>query len=311
MRVDAKWLGLLAGAALSAAALPVFSAEEKPAVNVTRLEQRVQRLENILDSGQLAQLIQKVNSLEQDIRNLRGQIENQSHRVDELRKRQRNLYSDLDRRLRDLEVAQKNAPSASGGGQGESSGSSGSAAGNAAGSMASAGAAAGAAAAGSAGDAGNAGSSAQQQASASESGGGGQGGKEDERKAYDAAFELLKDGRYDDAAKAFRTFLQNHPEGPYADNAQYWLGESYYVTRDFDKALEAFRGVSEKYPDSAKLPDARLKMGYTLYELDRMDEAKTILQKVMKEYANSAVARLAEDRLVRMKREQGSGSSAN
>ncbi|MDZ7749875.1 MAG: tol-pal system protein YbgF [Halofilum sp. (in: g-proteobacteria)] len=114
---------------------------------------------------------------------------------------------------------------------------------------------------------------------------------------------MLKNGRYDEAASSFQQFLQQHPEGPYADNAQYWLGESYYVTSQFEQALAAFRKVPENYPDSAKLPDARLKVGFTLYEMGRMDEARAVLRKVTEEHANSAVAGLAEDRLLKMERE--------
>jgi len=274
------------------AAGPVAAA---PAVDVNKLDRRVERLENMLDSGQLAELIQRINSLEQDIRQLRGEIETQSHRMDELRKRQRNLYSDLDRRLRELEVAQQSGGGSAGtsGGGGASSGSSAAGASGAA-----AAAAAEKAAKEAAGGGGE--TSGDQPAAEARSG--------DERKAYDSAFELLKEGRYSEAAAAFRTFLEKHPDGPYADNAQYWLGESYYVTREFAKALDAFRGVSEKYPDSAKLPDARLKMGYTLYELGRMDEARTILRKVMNEHPDSAVSRLAKQRILRIERE-GSNSS--
>ncbi|MDZ7828116.1 MAG: tol-pal system protein YbgF [Halofilum sp. (in: g-proteobacteria)] len=124
-----------------------------------------------------------------------------------------------------------------------------------------------------------------------------------ERKAYDAAFQLLREGRYDDAAGAFSQFLKDFPDGPYADNAQYWLGEARYVTRNFEPALEAFRTVVAQHPDSAKVPDARLKMGYTLYEMGRYDEARKVLETVTKQHRDSAVARLAEERLVRMKNE--------
>ena len=59
------------------------------------------------------------------------------------------------------------------------------------------------------------------------------------------------------------------------------------------------------YPDSAKVPDARLKIGYSLYELERLDEAREALQKVTQEHGNSAVARLAEERLLKIKEESG------
>ena len=90
--------GPVLGLAAVLAAGPVAAAEQ---VSPERLDQRLRRLENIIDSGQLARLIQRIDSLEQEIRGLRGQIEEQGHRLDQLRKRQRNLYGDLDRRLRE------------------------------------------------------------------------------------------------------------------------------------------------------------------------------------------------------------------
>lgn len=263
----------------AACALAVAVVLPAAAQDVGELERRVERLENIIDSGQLARLIQQINSLEEEIRDLRGEIETQAHRIDELRQRQRNLYADMDRRMRALEVA----------GTGADAGAAGSATAGAEGADAASAAeeAARAAAEDTVGD---------QDA--------GQARSEDEREAYDAAFELLKDGRYDEAAGAFAQFVERHPEGPYADNAQYWLAESRYVTRDFEAALEAFRAVTEKYPDSAKVADARLKIGYTLYELGRHDEARSALQRVVEQHPNSAVSRLAEERLLKIRREQ-------
>lgn len=261
-------------------AVPAAAQEE---VDVERLDRRVQRLENILDSGQLARLIQQINALEEEIRELRGEIETQGHRIDELRQRQRNLYADMDRRLRALEVAGTGTEATAG--EPDESTAAGTEGARAA-------AAAEDAAEAAAGDEDTVGDQAADQARS-----------EDEREAYDAAFELLKDGRYGEAAEAFRQFLERHPEGPYADNAQYWLAESRYVTRDFEAALEAFRGVTEKYPESAKVADARLKIGYTLYELGRYDEARTALQQVIQEHPNSAVSRLAEERLLKIRRE--------
>ena len=64
---------------------------------------------------------------------------------------------------------------------------------------------------------------------------------EDEKAAYDQAFQALKELRYADAAEDFRSFLDRYPNSEYADNAQYWLGESYYVTRNYEIALTAFQ----------------------------------------------------------------------
>lgn len=300
-RARAATIGTALGVCLLIAG-PATAAEDDP--SAAELDQRLRRLENILDSGQLAELIQRIGTLEEEIRQLRGQIETQAHRLDELRKRQRNLYGDLDRRLRALEVADQsgggdNGGGSGGGGSSGGSGTSGSSGGSAGsddsgGSAASGGGTEGAAAAtGPGGDG----------ADSNDAGGDQGASREAERNAYDAAFNLLKNGRYKEASEAFRKFVEQHPDGPYADNAQYWLGESRYVMRDFEAALDAFRRVPDEFPDSAKIPDARLKVGYTLYELDRIDEARSALQTVIDEHPNSAVARLAEERLLKIKRD--------
>ncbi len=64
-------------------------------------------------------------------------------------------------------------------------------------------------------------------------------------------------------SRHFQQFLQSYPQSSLADNAQYWLGESYYVTRDFQNAAAAFQTVLDRWPDSRKAPDALLKLGYT------------------------------------------------
>ena len=78
----------------------------------------------------------------------------------------------------------------------------------------------------------------------------------DEKAAYDKAFQALKELRYADAAEGFQVFVEKYPDSEYADNAQYWLGESYYVTRNYDIALVAFQRLIDRFPDSPKVPDA-------------------------------------------------------
>ncbi len=126
---------------------------------------------------------------------------------------------------------------------------------------------------------------------------------EDEKAAYDAAFQSLKDLEDADAAQQFMVFLGDYPTSDYADNAQYWLGESYYVTRNYDIALEAFQGLQNRYPDSPKIADALLKVGYTHYELKQWDQARAALEQVQEQYPNTTLARLAGSRLRSMKLE--------
>lgn len=126
---------------------------------------------------------------------------------------------------------------------------------------------------------------------------------EAEKAAYDQGFQSLKDLKYADAATQFAAFVRQYPNSEYADNAQYWLGESYYVTRNYDIALEAFQALLNNYPDSPKVPDGLLKIGYTHYELKQWDQARAALVQVQKQYPDTTLARLAGSRLRSMKLE--------
>lgn len=124
-----------------------------------------------------------------------------------------------------------------------------------------------------------------------------------DRDNYQAAFELLKEQRYEPAAMAFEQFLVSFPDSELADNAQYWLAESHYVTQMFDEALRKFSVVIERHPRSRKVPDALLKMGYCSYELKDWAAARTSLTRVQEEYPETTAARLAGQRLARMDEE--------
>jgi tol-pal system protein YbgF len=122
--------------------------------------------------------------------------------------------------------------------------------------------------------------------------------------AYQAAFDLLKAGQYDRAIAGFQSFLSTYPNSALADNAQYWLGEAYYVNRQFQDSLAAFQRVVEKFPGSRKLPDALLKIGYCDYELKEYSAARSALEQVPAKFPDSASARLAQQRLEKMAAEK-------
>ncbi|MBX3726760.1 MAG: tol-pal system protein YbgF [Xanthomonadales bacterium] len=126
----------------------------------------------------------------------------------------------------------------------------------------------------------------------------------DPQAEYQTAFDALKQGRYDESASLFRAFLRAWPAHELADNAQYWLGESYYVTQNYETALATFRELVAAYPDSDKTADAELKIGYCLYELGRYDAARGALEGVSARWPDTTVARLAESRLRALALEQ-------
>ena len=122
-----------------------------------------------------------------------------------------------------------------------------------------------------------------------------------EQQAYQTAFNLLKAGRYDQAAKSFRKFLADYPTSKFSDNAQYWLGESYYVTRSFDNAMREFEKLVAEHPESQKLTHALLKVGYIYDELGQKEKAREVLTDLTKNHPNSTAAGLAAKRLERMR----------
>jgi tol-pal system protein YbgF len=252
------------------------------AVSKDELESRVQQLERRLDSRSLVSLMEQVSALEREVQQLRGDIEVQTHSMESLQKRQRDLYLDIDRRLHRLEA---------GGVQGQTSGVPGAAMApvdprRAVGPGVATQPPLTPTRSPTAGSAPAAGLNPAQ-----------------ERKDYDRALEQLKEGRYTEASSAFQAFLGKYPGSGYADNAQYWLGEVYYVTREFQPALSEFGKVVDSYPDSTKIADAKLKIGYIQYELKDWTKARQMLNQVVQAYPGTTTARLAQERLDRMKRE--------
>jgi tol-pal system protein YbgF len=124
-----------------------------------------------------------------------------------------------------------------------------------------------------------------------------------EQSEYREALALVRDGEFEAAAESFDLFLKEYPDSSYADNASYWIGETYYVTRDFNTALEVFSDLVNSYPGSPKVPDTRLKIGYIHYEQNDWEAAHQVLTSIVDDYPDTEVAQLANARLMRMEDE--------
>ena len=118
-----------------------------------------------------------------------------------------------------------------------------------------------------------------------------------ERAAYDTAFAALRAGQYDQSAQLFQAFLQRYPNGTWAPNALYWLGESYYVTQNYQLAQQQFQALLDRYPTHDKAPGALLKVGLSQYGLKQVDAAEATLSQVVERYPGTDAARTADDRL--------------
>jgi tol-pal system protein YbgF len=239
--------------------------EEDPVqIKLNDLDKRLARIERVVANQSLLDLTNQGESLRTDLRAMHNDVDQLTNGLETSRKQQRDLYADLDRRMKNL----------------ESRGAAGGAGGSAPASSSDGG---GAAAAG-AGEAAAAGS--------------------DDRASYQAAFSSLKEGQYDRAIAAFQKFLFAFPDSQLADNAQYWLGEAYYVNKSFPEAQTAFQRVVDKYPQSRKIPDALLKIGFCRYELKQWDSAKQVLLQVASQFSDTPAGHLAQQRLDKMATEK-------
>ncbi len=312
MTLTRQLTGSVLAALLLASALPAVAQSQES------LERRLTVLERKLDSGTLTRMLNQFSTLQQEVQRLNGRIGELQRRIDELEKRQRSMYSDLDNRLLQLEQGGGAPPSGgTGGGTMGSGGSSpggtipgattpgttppsdmpdtGAPASGASTSGGTAGAATGDSTPSDTASAETGMSTTQPPETGSQTGTTGSSG--DAYAEYQSAFDTLSAGRYQEAAQAFRNFLDRHPRGEYADNARYWLGETHYVVREFDQALDQFNRVLNDYPNSAKRPDALLKIGYIHYENGQLGQARQSLRKVVDQYPDSSAASLARQRL--------------
>jgi len=114
---------------------------------------------------------------------------------------------------------------------------------------------------------------------------------------YENAYEAYSKRRFDEAIALFKKFLQRYPKHDLADNALYWIGESYYDMKDYPNAILAFKEVVRLYAERSKAPDALLKIGYSYLALDDPVNARNYLKRVIKNYPFSEAEAKARAKL--------------
>lgn len=282
--------GLLVAAALAAApaAAGLFDDEEaRRRIEMLRSElsqqgrdneARIAKLEERIRNIGVVELLQQLEQLNAEVARIRGQLEVLANENQQLQKRQRDFYLDIDSRLKRLEGGPASAapaappagpatatPPAGSGGFGP--------------------VAPGAAAA-----------DAVPPKVAS---------REDqarEVRAYDAASNLFRRNDFASAIEAFRAFLKDHPGSQLAPNAGYWIGISYANLRDYRNALAAQEEVLKRYPQSPKAPDALLAIAAIQAEQGDSGSARNTLEDIIARFPGSEAAGKARTRLAALRR---------
>ena len=212
----------------------------------------------------LLDLAGQVQSLRDELRSMRGQIEVLSNNLEAASKRQRDMYVDLDTRLRRFE--QSAPPAASPPGPEPGAG-------------------APASTAPAAANPAFAAAAAQAAAPAVE-----------ETRAYEAAQNQRRIGNYQAAVVAFQSFIMQYPRSPLAHRAQYWIGDSYYNLRDYRNAIANQQKLVATYPESASVPDALLNMASAYLELGDTAAARKTMDGLIARYPSSEAAEKARRR---------------
>lgn len=116
---------------------------------------------------------------------------------------------------------------------------------------------------------------------------------------YKKAFDLYYARDYEQASKRFEELLQKFPNGTYADNCRYWIGECHFAVGNFAKAVAAFRKVFT-FPESEKADDAQLKLGYCYLRLGEKKRAAEEFKKVVSLYPDSEYTERAKEELAKL-----------
>ena len=125
--------------------------------------------------------------------------------------------------------------------------------------------------------------------------------KTDKESVYAAAYETFKEGKYERARMEFQNFLNQFSGTEYSDNAQFWIGECYYLEKKYERAILEYEKVVKNYPQGDKVPYALLKQGFSFLELGDKSSARVVLQQVIKDYPNTNQARIARAKLMEIK----------
>jgi len=127
-------------------------------------------------------------------------------------------------------------------------------------------------------------------------------GPKDKISLYEEAYDAFKDKKYKQAREKFETFIKEFPQDELADNAQFWIAETYYGEKDFEAAILAYEAVLKKYPKSEKASGALLKQGLSFIEIGDKKTGKTILDKLRELYPDSREAEIAKKKIEEMER---------
>jgi len=217
----------------------------------------------------MLEMLGRVESLQTELQQLRGLVEQQNHEITNLKQRQKNIYADIDARIQRMETGRgvtaiTTNPNSS--------------------------------------VQGNLAVPAAQRKAAIEAAKPKPRvkSKKTEKADFDKAFESVKNSHYQQAISLFKKFLQDYPAGKYSDNATFWLASVYSVVKDKAAAKKSFEAVFTQFPKSEKAATSMLKLADIYLAENNKAKAKQLYTQITTDYANSTSAHMAEKKLQSM-----------
>ena len=252
---------------------------------------------NAASSSAMYELMARLEQMQTEVQQLTGKVDEQAFAIEELKKRQSKLYSDVDERLQGVENKGGVAPQANTGAVPEATN----------------GAAPAATGSGQAATeavpvpvvvpSDKAASTSQAPPVETVPPSASKPTSEvstPEKEEYALAYNELRIGHTQQSVDLFRAYLVKYPSGLYANNAQYWLAEAYRVQKDNNAAYQAFTDVIEKYPNGAKVPDALLRLGMIEADKNNTAKAREYFTRIGSEFPKSQVAQIAQKKLLKL-----------
>jgi tol-pal system protein YbgF len=114
---------------------------------------------------------------------------------------------------------------------------------------------------------------------------------------YQEAKKKLDAGNIEAARSDFKELIAGYPSSPHADNAQFWIGETYYREKWYEKAILEYQKVIENYPSGNKIPAALLKQGLSFLNIGETDNARLVLKELVAKHPSTNEADIAKQKL--------------
>lgn len=235
------------------------------------LNQRLAEIESVVKGQGLVDMLNQVQTLNQELSRVKGQLEVATHNIEMGQQRQRDLYADIDARLRKIESG---VQPGMGGQPGFTD---------------------------PAMDPNAAAPSVPADASSSVTATVAPtlepAGSSSETQDFEKAQSLYQAGKYKEAFSAYEKFLQAYPNSSHAPEAQYALGYTQFSLKNYKAAMNTQQKLIKQYPTHPKVPEAMFSIANSQIQLSDVEGARQTLKTLLARYPNSSVAPSAKKRL--------------